>query len=54
MSIATPQILAGVVGGLIDLGNRIQAGAGYSLAFLIASFAFLTGCLLVRKVKGST
>lgn len=54
MSVATPQILAGVVGALIDLGNRQRMGAGYSFAFLLASFAFLLGCVLVKKVKGSS
>ncbi|MBW3624915.1 MAG: MFS transporter [Armatimonadetes bacterium] len=54
MSVATPQVLTGFVGGLIDLGNRIQPGRGYTLAFFLASFAFLAGALMIRRVKGST
>jgi MFS family permease len=53
-SVATPQILNGLVGGLVDLGNRmLGSGLGYSLAFLLSSVAFLAGCLLVGKVRGS-
>lgn len=51
-SVATPQILNGLVGSLVDFGNKsIGNGAGYSIAFLISSAAFLAGCLLVGKVK---
>jgi MFS family permease len=54
MSVATPQLLAGLVGVLVDLGNRLHSGLGYSGAFFVASFIFLAGAVLVRKVKGST
>ncbi len=56
MSVATPQILTGAAGALVDWGNRVQPGNGfgYTLAFLLSAFAFLAGSLLVRRVKGST
>jgi MFS family permease len=54
-SIATPQILTGAVGFLVDIGNRsVGGGAGYTLAFLISAGAFLAGCLLVARVRGSS
>ena len=53
-SVSTPQILTGAVGLLVDAGNRLSGGMGYTLAFLISSAAFLTGCLLVTRVKGSS
>lgn len=52
-SVSTPQILTGAVGFLVDSGNRGAPGLGYTIAFLISSAAFLTGCLLVTKVRGS-
>jgi MFS family permease len=52
-SVATPQILNGLVGGLVDAGNRTGPGLGYTLAFLLASGAFLSGCLLVGRVKNT-
>jgi hypothetical protein len=39
---------------MITLGNRQSAGMGYTLAFLFASFSFLIGSLLVKRVRGST
>ena len=53
MSVATPQILTGFAGWLVDQANRLHKGWGYSLAFLLASFAFLFGCTLVNRVRGS-
>lgn len=53
-SVSTPQILTGAVGLLVDAGNRMSGGLGYTLAFLISSVAFLVGCLLVTRVKGSS
>lgn len=53
-SVATPQIVAGLVGVLVDLGNRQRLGAGYTVAFLFASVAFLAGATLVKRVRGST
>ncbi len=52
-SIATPQILSGAAGALIDLGNRSQPGRGYTIGFLLAAAAFLAGSLLVTRVHGS-
>ena len=52
-SVATPQILSGAAGFLIDQGNRAQGGLGYRIGFLLASGAFLAGCLLVKTIKGS-
>lgn len=55
MSVAAPQVVAGfLVSVLIHLANHQRPGLGYTLAFLSASFAFLLGSLLVKKVKGST
>jgi MFS family permease len=53
-SVSTPQVLTGAVGLLVDAGNKLEPGQGYTLAFLISSAAFLTGCLLVTRVKGSS
>jgi MFS family permease len=53
-SVSTPQVISGAAGALIDFGNKAQMGRGYTLAFLLAAFAFLAGCLLVTKVRGST
>lgn len=52
-SVSTPQILTGAVGLLVDAGNRLGPGQGYTVAFLLSSAAFLTGCLLVQKVQAS-
>jgi MFS family permease len=54
MSVALPQVFTGMAGRLVDFGNGIHMGYGYSLAFLVSSIAFLFGCLLVNRVKGST
>src|SRR5688572_23232043 len=40
ISVASPQILTGLAGAMVDFGNRIRMGYGYSLAFFVASFAF--------------
>jgi MFS family permease len=52
-SVSTPQILSGAAGFLVDMGNKGQMGRGYTIAFLLAAFAFLAGCLLVTRVQGS-
>jgi MFS family permease len=52
-SVSTPQVLTGLVGLLVDAGNRLGSGQGYTVAFLLSSAAFLTGCLLVQKVQAS-
>jgi MFS family permease len=52
-SVSTPQILSGAAGFLVDMGNRGHMGRGYTLAFLLAAAAFLAGCLLVTRVRGS-
>jgi MFS family permease len=54
MSIAAPQVLSGAIGSLIDVGNRSMPGYGYTIAFVLASVAFLCGSLLVTKIKGSS
>jgi MFS family permease len=53
-SVATPQVVAGMVGVAIDYANRRYLGLGYTLAFLFASCAFLAGTVMVKKVRGST
>lgn len=56
MSVATPQVVAGGVGVLIDALNRqFQPNHyGYVTAFLIASLGFLFGSTLVKRVRGSS
>ncbi len=55
MSIAAPQVVAGFfVSMLINQGNLLRPGLGYTLAFLFAAGAFLAGSVLVRFVRGST
>jgi len=53
-SVTTPQLLTGLAGWIVDMGNRVQMGFGYQFAFLVASVAFLLGCILVRRIRGST
>ena len=38
-SITAAQILVGAAGQLIDFGNHVQPGVGYTLAFLLAASA---------------
>ncbi|HWP31973.1 MAG TPA: MFS transporter [Fimbriimonadales bacterium] len=52
-SIATPQVLTGVSGMLLDWGNRLADGFGYQLIFLLSACAFLLGTVLVRKIRRS-
>ena len=40
---------AGLLGPLVDAGNRISNGLGFSLLFAIASLAFLAGILPLRN-----
>lgn len=57
MSVATPQVISGAVGFLIDSLNRRsqpQHYYGYTVAFFIASFGFLFGSTLVKRVRGSS
>jgi MFS family permease len=55
MSIAAPQVVAGFfVSVLINQGNLLRPGLGYTFAFLFAAGAFLAGSVLVRFVRGST
>jgi len=54
MSVAAPQLCSGLIGGLIDFGNRAGEGVGYRIAFGLASIFLLMGSLLVRRIKGST
>lgn len=53
-SISSVQILAGGFGRVIDWGNRLQFGLGYSMTLAGAAVVFFLGTVLVRKVKGST
>lgn len=54
MSVAAPQVFSGLIGGIIDMGNRQGGGLGYRIAFGLASIALLFGSVLVKKIKGST
>lgn len=54
-SIATPQILSGVAGMLVDWGNRTYGmGKGYTMVFLLAAAAYLVSTVLIRKIRGGT
>jgi len=50
-SIVLPQILAGSLGGMVDLLNRSQPGSGYTALFLLAATGFVLGTVLVRQVR---
>ncbi|WP_287410097.1 MFS transporter [Oceanithermus sp.] len=50
-SIVLPQILAGSLGGMVDLLNRSQPGSGYTALFLLAAAGFVLGTVLVRQVR---
>lgn len=54
MSVAAPQVISGLLGWLIDVGNRSGNGMGYRGAFFFASVATLLGSVLVKKIRGST
>lgn len=56
MSVATPQVISGGLGLLVDSLNQRYAGQyyGYSIIFIIASVGFLLGSTLISRVKGST
>jgi len=56
MSVATPQVISGGLGVLVDTLNARWTGQfyGYTVIFVIASFGFLLGSTLIRRVKGST
>ena len=42
--------LAGLFGLLIDLGNRLDAGAGFTALFAAAAIAFIASALVVRWI----
>lgn len=51
---ASPQIIAGLSGTMIDLLNKkVHKGWGYSTAIIIAAVFFAIGSTLVQKVRGS-
>ncbi|MFM2223413.1 MAG: hypothetical protein RLZZ78_1670 [Armatimonadota bacterium] len=52
-SVSSPQIVSGLCGVVVDVVNRQRPGLGYTTAFLISACAFLVGCQLVRRIKGS-
>jgi MFS family permease len=52
-SVSSPQIVSGLCGVVVDVVNRQRPGLGYTTAFLISACAFLLGCQLVRRIKGS-
>lgn len=54
MSVAAPQLFAGLLGAAIDFGNARGPSLGYVAAFLFASVVFLFGGQLVTRIKGST
>ncbi len=50
-SIVIPQIIAGMMGGLVDLLNRTRAGSGYTVLFMVAAAGFLLGAFFVRNIR---
>ncbi|MEQ1933426.1 MAG: MFS transporter, partial [Fimbriimonadaceae bacterium] len=56
MSVATPQVISGILGTLVDYLNKQWTGQyyGYTVIFMIASFGFLFGSTLVKRIKGSS
>jgi len=56
MSVATPQVISGSLGLLIDfINDRTEPNHyGYTVVFFIASFGFLFGSTLIKRVQGST
>lgn len=56
MSVATPQVISGGLGLMVDTLNQRYVGQfyGYSAIFIIASVGFLLGSTLISRVKGST
>lgn len=56
MSVATPQVISGGLGVMVDSLNARWTGQfhGYTIIFIIASFGFLLGSTLIRRVRGST
>jgi MFS family permease len=52
-SVATPQILSGAVGALVDYGNHFRPGYGYTFTFMFATLAFGIGTVLIAKIRGS-
>jgi MFS family permease len=53
-SVATPQILSGAAGKLVDYGNSLDPGSGYTYTFIFAAIVFVLGTVLIRQVRGST
>ncbi|MFZ4509213.1 MAG: MFS transporter [Fimbriimonas sp.] len=51
-AIVVPQLFSGAMGTLIDSINRSTINLGYSVAFTLGAFFFLSGALLVRKIQG--
>ncbi len=54
MSVPVVQIFTGLTGWAITVLNNWQAGAGYTILYLLAAGAFFLGTVLVRKIQGST
>lgn len=56
MSVATPQVVSGALGYGIDWINKQTTpnNYGYPVAFFIASFGFLFGSTLIKRVRGSS
>jgi hypothetical protein len=45
--------VAGLLGPLVDIGNRQQPGAGYGLALTASSVAALAALLVVRRITAA-
>lgn len=50
-SIAGSAAAAGLFGPLIDVGNRISPGLGFSVVFILAALAFLASILPVKDLR---
>lgn len=52
-SIVLPQILAGLMGGVLGSLNREGDASGYTVVFLIAAGCFVLATVLVRQIRGA-
>jgi len=51
-SIAMPQIVVGLLGMVVDWGNRaFEPGGGYTIIFLLASVFYFISTILVRMIR---
>jgi MFS family permease len=52
--VSAPQLISGGLGAAVAAGNRSSMGLGYSIAFGLASVAFIIAVVFVSRIRGST